>query len=505
MIDPLTCEQVKSQLPHGEVNPAMSLQRRLVKILWKWVAPVAGLTAIALAIFFYFHSPGPKSYRLRMTAGNPIGMRHQLATRLQEDVKRQNLTLVVVPSAGSEEALDWVNSRQVDAALVQGGLSPAGRPNVREVAALHVEPMQLLVKNELFKETSTSLTALRGKTVDLSEIGSGTHALATAILEFAGLRPNDQDPAGGYIPLFLNRKEMYSEQDTARLPDAVFLLSTLPSPTSTYLVTRHGFRLVPLPFAEAFALSSLAEPEVDKQQGPLEGRIVKGRIQSVSIPAFTYSVEPAVPDRPIPTLGARLLLVAHKDVPSRAALQLVEATYGTEFGQIVRPPLDPKLMDLPPEFPWHDGAVLYQQRNAPVLSGEVMDSTHKGAAIFAAAASGLFVLWQWFKQYRQGGPGKGFQSYIAQVTRIEEQIIGAGPGPPLALPELLALRHQLGRIKIQALDEFARGGHSGKELLAGFLVQINDVRDRLARLIQQKGGPATEVPLPVEVETTITE
>jgi hypothetical protein len=100
--------------------------------------------------------------------------------------------------------------------------------------------------------------------------------------------------------------------------------------------------------------------------------------------------------------------VAHQDVPPRAALQLVEATCGAEFGQVVRPPLDPTLMDLPPEFPWHEGAVLYQRRSAPLLSGDAVDSAHKAFAIFAAAASGLFVLWQWAKQQGQLGRSKGF-------------------------------------------------------------------------------------------------
>jgi TRAP-type uncharacterized transport system substrate-binding protein len=466
----------------------MSLRSKLFRILWKWVAPIAALTALGLAVFFYLHSPAPKTYRLRVTAGNVLGTRHQLAVRLQGDVTRRNLVLELVPSAGSEEALDWVNRREVDVALVQGGLSSVGRPNVREVAALHIEPMHLLVKKELFKDASASLTALRGKTVDLQEVGSGTHSLATAILEFAGLRPRDQDPAGGYLPVSLDRKELFAEQDTARLPDAVFLLASLPASTANVLATRHGYRLVPLPFAEAFALRSLTEPAAEADpQAPARGRVVMGRMQAATVPAFTYGVEPAVPAQPLPTLGARLLLVAHRDVPPQAVFQLVEATYGAEFGQIVRPPLDPKLMDLPPEFPWHDGAVLYQQRNTPLLSGQAMDSAHKGVAIFAAAASGLFVLWQWLKLSGQVVRDKAFNNYISQVTRIEERVLTAEKDRPFAVADLEALQDQLCRLKIQALDEFAREELKGNELLLGFLVQVNDARDYLARLVVQRG------------------
>jgi len=49
----------------------MSARARLRKVLWKWVAPVAGLAALGLALFLFFHEPADKSYRLRGTAGSP--------------------------------------------------------------------------------------------------------------------------------------------------------------------------------------------------------------------------------------------------------------------------------------------------------------------------------------------------------------------------------------------------------------------------------------------------
>jgi TRAP-type uncharacterized transport system substrate-binding protein len=461
----------------------MSARDQLRKVVWKWLAPAAGLAALGLALFFYFHTPSDKSYHLRMTAGNALGMRHRLAEDLQGELARRNVTFDLMPCRGSEDALDRVNSRELDVALVQGALSPARRPNVRQVATLHVEPMHLLVKKELYQGTSAGLSALQGKTVDLEEVGSGTHSLAVAILAFAGLRSRDEDPAGGYVSVSLGRKQLFEEPSTDRLPDAVFLISSLPSPTATFLVSRHGYRLVPLPFAEAFALSSLAEPSEDTTPGAVPPNVVRGRIQVVTVPAFTYGVEPPVPAQPLPTLGTRLLLVAHKDVPAQAAYRLVEGTYAAEFGQVVRPPLDAKLMELPPEFPWHDGALLYQRRNAPLLSGQAMDSTRNGFAIFAAAASGLFVLWQWSKERRRLSRSRGFNTYIARVTRIEERVLEAERGRPPSLVELLALREELSRLKMHALDECARHELAGKELMPGFLAQVHDVRDSLTRLI----------------------
>jgi TRAP-type uncharacterized transport system substrate-binding protein len=362
------------------------------------------------------------------------------------------------------------------------------------VAALHVEPLHLAVKKELAADASASLMALGGKTVNLGEVGSGTHSLAFATLKFVRLKPRDSDPVRGYIPLTMDRQDLFAEKDTTRLPDAVFLVSSLPSSTTRYLVTKHGYRLVPLPFAEALALESLEEPAQDEERVSGSQRIVLERIQAAIIPAFTYGIEPPVPDKPIPTLGTRLLLVAHKDVPARAMFELVEATYNAEFGQILHPPLDAKLMDLPPEFPWHAGALLYLQRNAPLLSGTVMDSAHKAFAIFAAAASGLFVLWQWTKLYGSATRNRGFKECIAQVTRIEERVLEAERSRPLGLPELCMVRDRLHRLKTEALDEFARTDFAGKDLLFGFLAQVNDVRDYVSRLIlerQERNGEAS--------------
>src|SRR5262249_9716725 len=179
----------------------------------------------------------------------------------------------------------------VDVALVQGGLQRNGWTHVRQVATLHIEPLHLLVKKELFEKVSAHLGALEGKTVNLSEAGSGTHALAMEVLAFVGLRPRTSGRGRGYVPVELSRQQLFAVKDTARLPDAFFLVSSLPSPTVRFLVSRHGYRLVRLPFGEAFALGALASPEPasrERVQGP---HVDKGHVFTVSVPPFTYGAE----------------------------------------------------------------------------------------------------------------------------------------------------------------------------------------------------------------------
>jgi hypothetical protein len=56
---------------------------------------------------------------------------------------------------------------------------------------------------------------------------------------------------------------------------------------------------------------------------------------------------------------------------------------------------------------------------------------------------------------------------------------------PAALAQLAALRQELARLKTEVLDRFTRGELAGKELLAGFLLEVNDARDFLSGLIRQ--------------------
>jgi TRAP-type uncharacterized transport system substrate-binding protein len=450
-------------------------------LLWRWIAPAVGLGALGLAVYFYLHgSPREKAHRLDLSAGDALGTRNHLAQLLQTEVAGQGIRLELHETRGSEEALAQVNDHVLDVALVQGGLRESDYPNVRQVATLHLEPLHLLVKKELAEGVARHLNALDGKTVNLGPAGSGTHALASAVLAFAGLQPRDAGRTTGYIPTELTRHQLFDEPDRGHLPDAVFLVSSLPSNAAKFLVQQRDYLLVPLPFGEAFALESLAPRGTALVP---EQRIDKARTSATTIPAFAYSLDPAVPAAPLPTLGTRLLLVAHKDVDRQAVRKLVEATFTGEFGKLTRPAQDAKYVDMAPEYPWHEGALLYQERNSPPLSGPMMDSAHKAFAILAAAVSGLFVLWQWAKMRSQFTRDKGFGKYIDGITRIEEQAWLAEEGHWVNREQLLDLRGQLARLKTEALYRFTAGELAGQELLSGFLVQANHASDLLTRLL----------------------
>src|SRR5262249_50630627 len=141
---------------------------------------------------------------------------------------------------GSLEAIELLDQpKRFDLALVPGGVARGEYANVRQVAALSREPLQLLTRADIASE---GVGRLKGRRVNLGPPTTSVHFLARDVLAFAGLRARAADYAGDYLALELSPQELQEqlnhlrglagdERDRAlgELPDAVFLLSTLPS------------------------------------------------------------------------------------------------------------------------------------------------------------------------------------------------------------------------------------------------------------------------------------
>lgn len=461
----------------------MVVKKRLRKIGREWLAATLGVTALAIAVGVYFNESRPRAARLSISAGSVQGLRHQIAERLASDALRRGLRLKVVGTSGSSETLDRVEAGLIDLGLVQGGLATTRRRHVRQVATLHVEPLHLLVKEELYEAVTRSLEALRGKTVNLSDPGSGTYSLSSEVLQFAGLSPRVDGGDGDYLISTLTYRELEAIRDEGKLPDAIFMVSALPSPVARSLITRHHYRLVPLSFGEAFTLDVLHDAIPGFDSAAENHDVEKAHVTMTEIPAFTYSIMPAVPPNATPTLGTRLLLVAREDADPNAVERIIETVFSPAFAQLARPPLDIKLMDQPPEFEWHQGSLQYLEHNKPLIAGDIVDFMEKGTSLVGALLGGLFFLWQWWKQRYRRKQELGFEAYMLKVTSIERRALELEIGARLDLKELLHLQTALSELKSEALEKFAEGDLEGEELISGFVSHVNDARTYLTRLI----------------------
>ncbi len=441
---------------------------------------VLGLAALATAVALLFHTPQATRTSLTLTAGSRSGLRHQIALALANEAQPYGLNFEVIATAGSENALEQVNARKIDVALVQGGLEVSNRPHVRQVAALHVEPLHLLVKPEVAEEVKKSgLVALRGKTINLSSRGSGTHTLSRELLKFVGLSSGEEGGPRDYTASHIGYGELL-KQAADELPDALFTVSSLPSPVASALVERHGYRLVALPYGDAFSLSAVGQ--LGENAAP-SGGVDKRRVYDTVIPAYTYSVSRAEPPQPVPTLGTRLLVVAHEDVPAAAVEQMLDAVFRTAFVQVARPALELSLLDLAPEFPAHPGNERFRERNKPLIASEMVDYLEKSLAIVATVLSGAFFLLQWSKSRTRRRRERRFETYLTKVVGIEQQALALEQLSKMNLRLLLDLQRELGRLKIEAVARFAEGQLEGEHLMTGFLTMVNDARNHITRLL----------------------
>jgi TRAP-type uncharacterized transport system substrate-binding protein len=452
------------------------------------LALVGLLLALAAGVGFWFqHAEGPAIVRLTLTAGNPEGTRQLLADALARAAEPRGLRFGMVQTTGSEEALDRIEAGLTDLALIQGGLRLEGRERVRLIAPLHVEPLHLLVKRELAAAATEDLRTLAGRTVNLGAEGSGTYCLAAAVLEFIGLGTAGAGPAA-VQPTAMGYAALLAQTDRASLPDAVFSVSTLPSRVARVLVAERGYDLVPLPFGQAFRLSALTDPGLARlamQDPGVRGAeaVLREHIDAATIPAYTYGVEPGVPERPLATLGARLLLVGRADLEPRSVERLLDALFESRFASVVTPPLTPDLLRVPPEIPRHAGTTAYLQRNQPLFTGDVLDQAEKWISIAAATAAGAWFLLGWYRRRERLRRDRGFEAYILKVDAVERQVSELERSLSIPLEKLYAAQRELERLKQEALTKFAAGDLEGEELFSGFLSQVSDVREFVTRLI----------------------
>ena len=213
---------------------------------------------------------------------------------------------------------------------------PDAYPNVRQVAAFGVDPLHLLVRRELLNGGPPTLEMLRGRRVSLGETGTNGAMLAESLMCFAGLRPATADRPGDFQAEHLRDRDLHlmlasirraSPENRASfaaiLPDAVFQVDTLPAPVVDELVRVAGYQLVPLPYATALHLDNR------RDHGHAHGELENSRLESVTIPAYAYGINPPVPAANCETVGLQLLLIANKKTSPTAVLRILRRSTAT--------------------------------------------------------------------------------------------------------------------------------------------------------------------------------
>jgi TRAP-type uncharacterized transport system substrate-binding protein len=145
---------------------------------------LAAIGALVFAALSLYLSRREDRMAILLAAGDARGRRAEIAQALANEARSHGLDVTVVESEGSEDSREMVERREVDVALVQGGLD--GNDDVREVAPLVLESLHLLVRGD---SDVWTLEDLRGQRVMLAPPRSGTRSLSLSLTELAGLHP----------------------------------------------------------------------------------------------------------------------------------------------------------------------------------------------------------------------------------------------------------------------------------------------------------------------------
>src|SRR4051794_32524302 len=464
-------------------------QLRVVSLASLAILLLASVVLLGFGARQLLHLGRQTTYRLSMLVDTEPN-RQVLARRIAAEARKRGLEIDLSSRAyPSLEELKLVNdANTIDLALVPEGVGrPDQFPNVRQVAALRICPLHVMVRSELYESAARSLAALRGKRINCGAASSVMRVLAHDVLRFSGLRPPTASDAGDYRDEAVSTQDLLARLDgiatlpptqragaLAGLPDSALFLSTLPSLLARRLVAVAGYRVVPLPFVEAYTLDRL---NLHDPQAAADGEVVdRSWIVVTTVPPQLYSSDPPVPHESCRTVGTSILLVAYAPSDPGGGARLLEVIYESPLPGLTRPP---PLRDQVPQFEPHRGTELYLRHRQPVLTPELMSQLGKLLGGLGAFVSGIVGFYGFLRILHL----RRFESYYQEVRRIA-QVARGREDDPNAPPDSDARRaylvDQLDDLKSEAIRDFAEGGLKGEGLLAGVIALVNDTRNSLA-------------------------
>ncbi len=183
------------------------------------------LTAVivVLAVYWFIHLAPPRT--ITLITGPQGSMFETNAGKYRKILARNGVDLKIVPSQGSLENLKRLAdpSADVDIGFVQGGLTKGMNINtLTSLGSLYNQPLLVFYRAARPVEL---LSELNGKRLATGPEGSGTRALALALLAANGIQPggatvfDDQDAEDAADALLLGRVDaVFLSGDSAPLP-----------------------------------------------------------------------------------------------------------------------------------------------------------------------------------------------------------------------------------------------------------------------------------------------
>jgi hypothetical protein len=265
-------------------------------------------------------------------------------------------------------------------------------------------------------------------------------------------------------------EEAFKGELIDKLPECMLVQGTLPSNIVQLLVETANYKIVPIEATQAFLNDTFRSQYYDK------AKIERQFLEATTIPMLTYLGHPSgewrLPESDCKTLGARLIVVARKDVPSRTVELLMETIFEGEFQSRVRS-ISPREIHSP--FEIHAGAVAYLDRDKPVVVNEVMEGVNKALSILGAMSAGGLSIYGLFWKSRSRKP----TDYFAELRKLEllYHLPSTGENDHQNRDEILrAIEHRLVTLRHELIDDICEGRITNEQSISTIITILQDYR-----------------------------
>jgi TRAP-type uncharacterized transport system substrate-binding protein len=447
------------------------LERKIVYSVGFGVVLMLALGA-GLLYYRYSRQTSTRVVRIAYGSGGPV-CRHFLE-QMALHGRDRGLDIRLVVTEGTAETINLIEKGETDLGLATGAIEDASQGSVLEITPLYMEPLQMLVTEELYDAISRDFSQLRGKSIALDARLSATNLLATELLSFMGL----VDPPGTpqFSPVYIQQPDLLAITDPAALPQVIFQIGGLPSQTIRQMIVNHRYRLVALPFGASFNLEKFQAADRPNLVAGTALRVDRAFVEEFVIPAFSYSVLPPVPPEDTRTVASRLLLLGSRNVDDQTVRKILDLLFSPEISDLVRPALTVDLLDTGFQFQRHPGTVRYVDAMTPIdvegaftNYGRLVEVWGLAIALYVAAAKGLKLLRQ-----RQGLSKRSAGDFLEDVLAVEVEATSTA-----SHDDRVRLDQRLTDIKKTAIEMHLAETLDDAESLPSLLVAVADARTRI--------------------------
>jgi TRAP transporter TAXI family solute receptor len=422
--------------------------------LW---AVAAVLTVAVVGLSFRFVDPFPPT-GIVLATGQPGGAYDTFGREYQRQLNREGLRVELRPTAGSVENLERLLRDEVDVAFVQGGTYPLAKDvegRLRGMAALYREPLWIFYRG---KAVGDDLGGLAGRRVAIGAPGSGTEAIARALLEVVGL------PAASPNLLSLPAADARGRLETGTV-DAAFFVSSYRDVNVSALLHRPDVHLVSFQREAAFS-------------GHFR------YLSAVRIPPGLLDLKAGLPREPTTLMAPAALLVCRKTLHPRAVEQILtvaQTVHGA--GSLLDPPgRFPTREGV--DIPLHDAADSYLTRGESFLSRVLPYWALRWVIHLRLLVLPLLAIWvplfkilPWLLRWRGN---RVLERHYARLRDVEAAV-GTAPGPEALRQEVTRLESL--RTQVEGLTRSLSLQHQRDvyHCRLHIALALDEARDRLRR------------------------